>query len=84
MLLKKMHKKYFNFRGTRCSPMTPYLKEMNKRSHQKDVREPYFKGRVKEKVSFKGRGRRGNLRFPYSGRDFSASGTSFGGLDPAP
>jgi hypothetical protein len=26
----------------------------------------------------------GERRFPYSGRDFSASGTSFGGLDPAP
>jgi hypothetical protein len=35
--------------------MTPYLKEMNKRSQQKHVSEPYFKGRVKEKVSFKGR-----------------------------
>jgi hypothetical protein len=30
-------------------PMTPYLKGMNKRSQQKDVSEPYFKGRVKEK-----------------------------------
>ena len=80
MLLKKMHKKYFNFMGTRRSPMTPYLhlctfktptclrfmsakvgslcafkmrkgvKGMNKRSQQKHVSEPYFKGRVKEKL----------------------------------
>jgi hypothetical protein len=78
MLLKKCIKNISILREPtvplRLSPMTPYLKGINKQSQQKDVSEPYFKGR----------GRRGNRRFPYSGRLFNASGTSFGGLDPAP
>ena len=75
-----MHTKYFNFKGTVGSLMIPPLK----RNLWLKLCFPYDPSlkilvwaEVKEGVV-------GGTTFPYSGRAFNASGTSFGGLDPAP